>query len=84
MGIFISKTMRVLGYIAFCIGLIALFAGFGNHEPGAIVGGISSMLSSVLIIGLSYIFEAAALYIYKNKDIKTEIKNSSNENMKML
>lgn len=79
MGIFISKTMRVLGYTAFWLGLFALFVGFGNHKPGALVGGISSMLSSVLIIGLSYVFEAAVLYIYKNKDIKVENNKYINE-----
>ena len=63
----IIVTYRVIGIIAIIFGVIAFIAGIGKGEDGLAFGGFAGFASGLLFVGLSFIVEAACVYIDKNK-----------------
>lgn len=57
---FILFTYRVVGIIAF-------IAGIGKGEDGLAFGGFAGFTSGLLFVDLSFIVEAACVYIDKHK-----------------
>ena len=64
---FIIITYRVIGIIAIIFGVIAFIAGLGKGEDGLAFGGFAGFTSGLLLVGLSFIVEAACIYIDRNK-----------------
>lgn len=59
-------SIRVVAVVAFVIGIFMMIAGFGaQHDFGYIIDGLSLIMGSFVVLGFSYVVEAACLYITK-------------------
>ena len=79
---FIIRAIRTLAVLCFVIGALCivigvflLFIPFGDSASasdisGCIVAGIIIMLYAIILYGISYMIEAACLYLEKNKEKK--------------
>lgn len=62
--------MRVIGWIALVVGFITLGVQFTKNDPVALYSNFMSIFGALMLIGLSYVVEAAFIYVQKNSTTK--------------
>lgn len=66
----VANLIRFIALFFFIIGLLTFLAGFSKYTYG-LVSGIGLLIVSVLLWGLSYIVQAAIIYVKKQRERQT-------------
>lgn len=63
----VANLIKFIALLFFIFGLLTFLAGFSKYDYG-FVSGIGLIITSVLLWGLSYIVQAAIIYVKKQRD----------------
>lgn len=63
----VATLIRIIALLFFIFGLFTFLAGFSKYASG-LVSGIGLIITSVLLWGLSYIVQAAIIYVKKQRE----------------